>query len=177
MAKRKRRLIRVKAAKFHIFTSAHMLLSACVCVCPVWRNFNEIVQMCFWLSNTFRIPSYVTYVIWIWHIWRVSFEWGICYGWVSLFAIFKLGYLIINEVILQPGVVWVRLQLNSVLSRNCRRHGLCLGLVHFGHAPDAYSILQVFYVIVKIFLRFHNFTVSFRRRWTSQVSCLWPGIP
>lgn len=148
MAKRKWRLIRVKAAKFHIFISTHM----CVCVCPVWRHFNEIVQLFFCLSNTFRNSRNLNMA----HIWRVSLLWvslSPCRG--SALCHFKLGYLIINEVILQYGVawcgvawcgvVWVRLQLNSVLLRNCRRHGLCLrGQLHYYcHAP-AYSIFQVF---------------------------------
>lgn len=64
MAKRKQRLIRVKAANFYIFTFVSDKSHTCVCVdVGVCQHFNEIVQMFFCLSNTFRIPGNATCVI------------------------------------------------------------------------------------------------------------------
>lgn len=67
---RKQRLIRVKAAKFNIFTFIFDKSQTCVCMCVgvcvfvyVCQHFNEIVQMLICLSNTFRIPRNATCVI------------------------------------------------------------------------------------------------------------------
>lgn len=64
---RKQRLIRVKAAKFNIFTFISDKSHTCVCMCVVYvcQHFNEIVQMFLCLSNTrtFRIPRNATCVI------------------------------------------------------------------------------------------------------------------